>query len=223
MTHPKVIFLDAVGTLFGVQGSVGQAYSDLAKRFGVEIASEQVDRAFYRSFAAAPPMIFPDAPKTDIPHLEYLWWQAVAAQTFKRVGILSAFEDFDAFFEAVYHHFTTATPWFVYPDTLTSLERWQRMEIELGVISNFDSRIYRVLEALGLSKAFQSVTISTEVGAAKPDPTIFTTALGKHQCEPGFAWHVGDSYHDDFQGATAAGLKAIWLKRQGAMPFVTVR
>jgi putative hydrolase of the HAD superfamily len=30
MTNPKVILLDAVGTLFGVRGSVGQIYSAIS-------------------------------------------------------------------------------------------------------------------------------------------------------------------------------------------------
>ncbi|MEO0490944.1 MAG: hydrolase, partial [Cyanobacteria bacterium J06659_2] len=31
MDYPKVIFLDAVGTVFGVRSSVGQIYRDLAQ------------------------------------------------------------------------------------------------------------------------------------------------------------------------------------------------
>lgn len=38
MKKPKVIFLDAVGTLFGVKGSVGTVYSQIAQDFGVEVS-----------------------------------------------------------------------------------------------------------------------------------------------------------------------------------------
>ncbi|MEO0457500.1 MAG: HAD-IA family hydrolase [Cyanobacteria bacterium P01_A01_bin.114] len=215
MSKPRVIFLDAVGTLFGVKGSVGQVYSDFAKRFGVVAAVNDVDRAFYKSFKTAPAMAFPTAPKTDVPHLEYLWWKKVAQQTFARLELLPKFTDFETFFTEVYQHFATADPWLLYPDTMSSIARWQRQDIELGIISNFDSRLHSVLTALDLIGKFQSVTISTEVGVAKPDSLIFITALQKHQAAATEAWHIGDSYDEDFLGAQSAGLKGIWIKRQG--------
>jgi putative hydrolase of the HAD superfamily len=87
----------------------------------------------------------------------------------------------------------------------------------LGIISNFDSRLYRVLEALQLADFFQSITLSSEAGAAKPSPSIFTTALQKHRCDPSQAWHLGDSEGDDVAGAKAAGLRGIWLKRPNGL------
>ena len=213
MTPPKVIFLDAVGTLFGVKGSVGDVYQMLAQQAGVSASAKQLDKAFYRSFAAANAMAFPDVPAIEIPHHEYQWWLAIAKDTFQRAGILEKFTDFEGFFEGVYQHFATAEPWVVYQDTVSSLKRWQRMNIALGIISNFDSRLYAVLEALDLRQYFQTVTISTEAGAAKPNSLIFTTALQKHNCSPSEAWHVGDSRKDDLKGAQDAGVRGIWLKR----------
>jgi len=43
---PKVIFLDAVGTLFNVRSSVGEAYNKIASRFGVQVSPEVLNRAF---------------------------------------------------------------------------------------------------------------------------------------------------------------------------------
>lgn len=213
--QPKVIFLDAVGTLFGVRGSVGEIYSEIAQKFGVSCDAAAVNRAFFAAFKAASPMAFPDSEPTDVPHQEYLWWEAIARQTFDSAGVLGQFTDFEEFFAQLYAHFATAAPWEIYPDTVASLERWRGRGIELGVLSNFDSRLYPVLEVLELADFFRSVTISTEVGAPKPDPLIFATALQKHRCAPEDAWHVGDSYQEDYEGATAAGLKGIWLNRQG--------
>ncbi|MEM1242651.1 MAG: HAD-IA family hydrolase [Cyanobacteria bacterium P01_H01_bin.26] len=213
MPYPKVIFLDAVGTLFGVRGSVGQVYQTLSQQAGVAASAEQLDQAFYQSFAAADAMAFPNVSAVEIPHREYLWWLAIAQDTFQRAGILGQFSDFEGFFEGVYQHFATAEPWLVYEDTVSSLKRWQRLGIPLGIISNFDSRIYAVLDALNLRQYFQTITISTEAGAAKPDPLIFTTALRKHDCPASDAWHVGDSKKDDLTGARVSGLQGIWLQR----------
>ncbi|MEM6835554.1 MAG: HAD-IA family hydrolase [Cyanobacteria bacterium P01_C01_bin.120] len=213
METPKVIFLDAVGTLFGVDGSVGQAYAKVAQRFGVEADAAALNDAFLRHFGEAEPMAFPGVEPTQIPAKEYKWWQVIAEKTFTEIDKLTAFEDFDAFFADLYAYFAGAEPWVVYPDAYHSLERWRAKGIELGVISNFDARLFTVLDALALADFFTTVTIATEAGAAKPDRHIFATALQKHGCEPAEAWHVGDSYSDDYEGAQAAGLRAIWLQR----------
>jgi putative hydrolase of the HAD superfamily len=211
--QPKVIFLDAVGTLFGVRESVGEAYCAIARQFGVRATPEQVNQAFFHSFQAAPPMAFPGANTAEIPRKEYEWWEKIAHQTFQQVGLVEQFSDFSAFFATLYDYFAGADPWFVYPEVPRSLAYWRKQQIELGVLSNFDTRLHSVLKALGLREYFTSVTISTEAGAAKPNPTVFARALAKHHCSADRAWHIGDSFREDYQGAKAAGLKAIWLKR----------
>ncbi|EDX84144.1 haloacid dehalogenase-like hydrolase, putative [Synechococcus sp. PCC 7335] len=211
--RPKVIYLDAFGTLFGVKSSVGDLYSQLAHSAGVESDPQAVNQAFYQSFAAAERLAFPEASPADIPALEYHWWKAIVAQTFEQVGVIDRFEDFDTFFATLYNYFETSDPWHVYADTPSSLRRWQSMGIELGVISNFDSRLHRVLSRLGLDTYFQSVTLSTEVGAAKPSPKIFQVALAKHNCTAQQAWHVGDSEAEDYVGAKAIGMRAVLVLR----------
>lgn len=213
MKQPKVIFLDAVGTLFGVKGSVGQVYAQIAEKFGVTVAVQDLNRAFIQSFKSASPPIFPNSKPEEIPEREFEWWYAIAQQSFQQVGVLEQFSDFPAFFTMLYTHFATAEPWFVYPDVQLALQNWQQLGIELGVLSNFDSRLYQVLQALDLARFFTSVTISTKVGAAKPNSQIFAVGLDKHQCPAQLAWHIGDSFQEDYHGAKAAGLRAIWLQR----------
>lgn len=210
----KIIFLDAAGTLFDVRGSVGDVYAQLANSFGVTVNSQELNAAFFQSFASANPMAFPGIELAKIPQLELNWWQAVSAKAFQIAGVFNQFSDFPKFFAELYAHFATAEPWFVYPDVLPALNRWQQQGIELAVISNFDSRLYAVLKALNLAEYFTSVTISTEVGAAKPDAKIFTSALQKHNCIAKNVLHIGDSFKADYCGAKAAGLNAIWLNRQ---------
>lgn len=210
---PKVIYLDAFGTLFGVKGSVGELYSNLARTADVITDPQAVNRAFYQSFEAAERLAFPEANPAAIPALEYAWWKVIVAETFAQVGALEKFDDFDSFYAGLYGYFETAAPWHVYDDTIASLNRWRSMGIELGVISNFDSRLYRVLSVLALTPYFQSVTISTEVGAAKPAAKIFQTALAKHHCMASQAWHIGDSKAEDYMGARALGMRAIIISR----------
>lgn len=214
MSFPKVIFFDAVGTLFGVRGSVGEIYGEMAQQFGVRADREALNQAFFRAFRQASPMAFPGVDAAEVPAHEFAWWRQIAFQSFQQVGAIAQFTDFSAFFTALYDHFKTADPWYVYPDTIATLTQWRDRGVQLGVLSNFDSRLYPVLSALGLADFFHSVTISTEVGAAKPNPLVFQSALEKHGCLPAAAWHVGDSYQEDYLGAKEAGLRAIWLKRE---------
>ncbi len=211
--RPKVIFFDAMGTLFGIRGSVGSVYAEVARKFGIEVSAAALNQAFGASFKQAPPMAFPGAPAADLKRLEYHWWAAIARQSFAQANALEKFKDFDRFFDYLYDYFATAEPWELYDDTRPTLNYWRDQGVALGVISNFDSRLYDVLEALQLDGYFSSVTISTEVGAAKPSAAVFQRAIAQHNCLPQEAWHVGDSIGEDYEGAIAAGLQGIWLDR----------
>lgn len=220
MTHnkqPKVILLDAVGTLFGVRGSVGEVYSAIADQFGVKVPAETLNKAFYQAFAASSPPIFPGNDPEEIPQCEFEWWRVIALRTFQQAGVLDEFADFTDFFDYLYHHFATEQPWFIYPDVIPALSAWRRIGIQLGVLSNFDSRLHLVLKALKLEEYFTSVTVSTITGIAKPNPEIFAKALEKHFCDAEDAWHIGDSFKEDYQGAKAAGLRAILVERNQHM------
>ncbi len=210
---PKVIFLDAVGTLFGVKGSVGEIYREMALEFGVDAPAQSLNKAFFQSFKASQPLEFPEAKANEIPELEFQWWQAIAQETFTTAGVIEQFGNFTAFFADLYAHFATAEPWYVYPDVLPALELWQQKEITLGIISNFDSRLYGVLKALDLNDFFTSVTISSQVGVAKPKGEIFQAALAQHNCQAKEVLHIGDSLKEDYYGAKAAGVRPFLLRR----------
>lgn len=208
---PQVIFLDAVGTIFGVKGSVGEIYCAFAQKFGVDCIPPVVNKAFYHQFKTAPPGAYAGLSSIELPRQEYAWWKEINYQTFKSIDKIQDFTDFDAFFDELYYYFATAAAWEIYPDTLLALQQWQAQGIALELISNFDTRLYAVLTALELSEYFSQVTISTVVGAAKPEPAIFQVALAGRAASQ--AWHIGDSDLEDYQGATAAGFQAFLLER----------
>ncbi|MGI0493478.1 HAD-IA family hydrolase [Alkalinema pantanalense CENA528] len=221
METPKVIFFDAVGTLFGIRGSVGASYAKIALRHGVEVPAQTLDVEFFSAFKQAGSPAFPNVSLSEISVMEYDWWKQLVRATFDGAGVLPQFEDFDRFFAELFTYFATAEPWELYPDTLVTLRQMYDRGIPLGILSNFDSRIYAVLRLLNLAQYFQSVTISTEAGAAKPDSRIFQIALQKHGCRPEEAWHVGDSLEEDYRAAKAVGLRGIWLSRRAGLPSLS--
>ena len=215
-TQPKVIFLDAMGTLFGLKTSVGKIYQQYALKYGVKADAQLIDRAFIESFKSAPPLAF-SARSVTLEKQEYAWWKNVVKTTFSQLNLLEKFSNFTKFFNDIYNYFATEEPWYIFPDVVPALKRWQNQGIELGVISNFDTRLKQILRVLELEPFFTSITISSEAGFAKPDPNIFELALNKHGFTADKVWHIGDSFTEDYQGAKQARIKAFCLNRDTSL------
>jgi putative hydrolase of the HAD superfamily len=214
MSQPiRVVFFDAANTLFHVNGSVADIYLRHAVQFGFAQKPDSliaITQAFSRAFHEAPPPIFAPTDPAQLKQSERLWWFDIVHNVFYRVGM---FEGFDEFFEQVFRLFGEAHAWTLYPETLTVLTALRERGYELGVVSNFDSRLFPVMRGLGIDMFFDTVTISSMARAAKPAPKIFQIALEKHTVDPEEALHVGDSLRDDVEGATKAGLHALLLDR----------
>jgi putative hydrolase of the HAD superfamily len=207
----KVIFFDAVGTLIEIRGCVGEIYSRAAREFGFEAEPRILQLNFERSFRRPPPLAFPaGTPEAALTELEKGWWRNLVEAVFTGLG---SFPRFDQFFDEIFERFRGREFWRVYDDVAPTLTELKRLGLKLGVISNFDSRLYDLLRACRLDHFFDSVHISTRVGAAKPDPAIFRAAVNHYAVEARRAWHVGDSLREDVEGAMAAGVNAILLDR----------
>jgi putative hydrolase of the HAD superfamily len=209
----RVVFFDAADTLFHVQGSVAEIYLRYAVEFGFPQKPDSlaaIKHAFSRAFREAPPPVFAATDPLRLKQSERLWWFDIVHHVFYRVGM---FERFDEFFDRVFHVFEDARSWRLFPETASTLTRLKARGFELGIISNFDTRLFPVLRGLGIADAFDTVTISSLAHAAKPAPQIFHAALEKHAVDPVEALHVGDSLQDDVEGAKNAGLHAVLLDR----------
>lgn len=216
MSPIQAVFFDAAGTLFHVKGSVAEIYLRHAEKYGVKSTPAMlnaVSAAFTRAFQDAPPPAFAVSNPSDIKRCERLWWFDIVHNVFYRTGM---FEGFDDYFDEVFHAFEGAAYWALYPETLSVLKALKEYGMELGIISNFDSRLFTVLRGLGLADFFDTVTISTLTHAAKPSSRIFQCALEKHALDPDEAIHIGDSVKDDVEGACRAGLRGALVDREGA-------
>ena len=219
----QVIFFDAAGTLFRVRGSVAYIYLQHAMNHGFKANEGSLDKiraAFARAFQDAPPAVFAATEPAQIKQCERMWWFDIVHNVFYRLGM---FDRFDIFFEEVFEVFARPDTWKLYPETLKVLEDLKTQQYELGIISNFDSRLFVVLRGLGIAEYFQTVTISSLAHAAKPSGRIFTQALEKHAVEPEDAVHVGDSLDEDVKGAQQAGLMGILVERESGSATQGVR
>jgi putative hydrolase of the HAD superfamily len=88
--------------------------------------------------------------------------------------------------------------------------------LKLGIISNGDAfQQKQKLVTLGIADRFSTIVISGEVGMTKPEAEIFHLACRKAGVTPSDCWHIGDDFHADVRGSNSAGMKAVWLNRNG--------
>jgi putative hydrolase of the HAD superfamily len=113
----------------------------------------------------------------------------------------------------LYERFARPEAWEVYPDVVASLRILRGAGISIGLISNWDERLPRLLERLDLAPLFDAITLSSAVGCEKPHPQIFLRCLESLGVAASDTLHIGDHAVEDVEGAEAAGLKAALLKR----------
>jgi putative hydrolase of the HAD superfamily len=216
-TPIQVIFFDAAETLFHINGSVADIYLTYAIQHGFRQTSNSqasIAQGFQRAFRDAPPPVFATTDPIKLKQCERLWWFDIVHNVFYRVGM---FERFDEFFEQVFQVFEDPRSWVLFPETHSVLTRLREEGFELGIVSNFDSRLFSVMRGLGIDGLFDTVTIASLAKAAKPSPKIFEIALEKHAVDSDEAMHVGDSVRDDVEGATKAGLTGVLMDRAGCV------
>jgi HAD superfamily hydrolase (TIGR01549 family) len=83
----------------------------------------------------------------------------------------------------------------------------------LGLISNVDQDITKLLKNLGLVNLLQVVVTSLDTGFNKPSPEIFQEAVKRARVQANETIYVGDQYEIDVVGANRAGMKGILLDR----------
>lgn len=207
----KTVFFDAADTLFRIKGGVGYMYSSVAKKYGADSTPEGVERAFKKAFSSAPPLAFGGVSPDDRRVLEKRWWYEVVRAVFIEVGM---FDGFDDYFEELFEVFRKEA-WELFPETKDTLQSLKERGLSLGIISNFDTRVYDVCASLGIIGYFDSFVISSEVGYAKPSPRIFSLALSKSGVSPQECIHVGDSLEHDLVGARSVGIRVLLLDKSG--------
>ena len=206
----RAVYFDAAGTLIKPARRVGESYAAIAAKYGKTVSPGDLFERFRISFDDAPRLAFPDAAPDEVDKLERDWWKKLVAQVFEPWG---RFDNFEDYFAELFAYFAEPSAWNLYPEVLDTLSALHQRNVTLAVISNFDSRLVRILKGLGASSWFADIFVSSRVGYAKPDRQIFDRALGRHGVRAQNALHVGDSETNDLHGARNAGLNALLIDR----------
>lgn len=201
------ILLDALGTLLRLDPPAPRLRAELRRRFGAEVSEREAAHAFALEIEHYRARLQDGRDEASLRALQGecadVLWEALPraprAPRGVRATVLLSCLHFEAF-----------------PDAVPALQRVRTAGRRAIVVSNWDVSLHAVLARTGLAGWLDGVVTSAEVGVAKPGSRPFLEALrmaGAAACE---GVHVGDSLREDVAGARAAGLRAVWLDREGA-------
>lgn len=204
-----VVTFDAAGTLLRPHPSVGAVYREVALCHGCDHPAQLLDQAFRDAFhhvSKDPAVLDPERRERD-------FWNRVVRHAFDSLGRAPA--RFEPFFEELWETFAHGARWRVYEKTEDTLAALRQRGYRLGVLSNWDVRLHRVLAETGLRRHFEAVTISSEAGAEKPDTAIFRRAEAAHAATAAQCLHIGDSLKHDVDGARGASWQVLRVRHDG--------
>jgi putative hydrolase of the HAD superfamily len=206
------IVLDAVGTLIEPEPSVARAYASAALRQGQVVEVSEVKRRFGRHFRndevdeQLGPMVTDES-------IEYRRWRRIVA------NVLPDLPDIDRAFDELWDHFGRPEAWRCFPDVAPGLAMLRDSGFPVRVASNFDSRLRVVAAGLPELAGFvETLVISSEVGYRKPHAKFYIAACTSLGLRPDRVLCVGDDPENDVLGAERAGLRSIFLDRDGRKP-----
>eukprot|EP00775_Hariotina_reticulata_P008237 gene8237-8427_t len=193
----KAVLIDAAGTLLVPTERTADVYLRYGTKYGVKLSEDEVlDRfrsAYNTPWGHSPLRYFGDGRP---------FWRFIVEQS-------TGCSD-EHLFEELYDYYVQPTAWALTPGALPALQKLRAAGVRLAVVSNFDTRLRPILSALGIDHMFDAVVVSAEVGAEKPNPVIFESALQGLGLRAGDVVHVGDDRRNDVWGARDAGIAA-WL------------
>jgi putative hydrolase of the HAD superfamily len=202
---PRAILLDALGTLLAIDDPVGRLIVQLRERHAIDVAPERAALALraemhhYRGHCIQ---------ASDAQRLHALRLDCAAIVGRELGGGAASLEP-----ASLLPALLASLRFVPYPDAVPALERWRTAGARLVVASNWDVSLHDALRESGLAERLDGVATSAEVGASKPSGELFAAALALAGVEAWQAIHVGDSFVEDVEGARAAGIEAVWLRR----------
>jgi REG-2-like HAD superfamily hydrolase len=203
------VLFDATGTLIETREPVGEVYSRVALEHGVELSARRLGDAFKRILARAPSRAFPSAKPDEIEALERGWWREIVRMTLQATDSTLIFKDLDAFFSQLYQYYESAAAWRLRSGAAQALVELHLSGLRIGLVSNFDQRIRKILQVLDIMRYFNSITIPATCGLEKPDPLMFRRALADLGIEADEVVYIGDDPEKDLAGARNAGLRTL--------------
>jgi HAD superfamily hydrolase (TIGR01549 family) len=99
----------------------------------------------------------------------------------------------------------------LYPDAIRAMQALRGAGFRIAVVANQPAVRTEELRAIGVDA--EVIAMSGALGVAKPDPAFFARCLALMEADAADVAYVGDRLDNDVRPATAAGLRAVWIRR----------
>ena len=205
----RAVFLDFGSTLVEPPPEPYRFYQSTLHQFGIDLDRDRFFRADQQVMLRMQPLFYETAHK--VPS----FFDRVDAETLKLLAIP---DPEGRIVDAMHDALVSPRIQPPYIESEGVLKELSGAGVPLHLVSNNSDLLIEKLARLGWTQYFASVTFSQEVGAEKPDRRIFELALRRAGCDPVDVVHVGDSWEGDYLGAKHAGLRGIWMNRDGSRP-----
>ena len=207
----RAVFFDAGHTLLYAHPDLGTVYAEATAAFGVRLEPGRYAETFVPVFQETTKIYAATSTASDAQ--DVAMWRDITRRIYDRLPPLKGIP-FDDWFEALYRRFGSPDAWKFYDDVETVLRDLRARGLKIGVVSNWDTRLKKISDGLGLTPLVDFIVISAEVGVRKPDPGIFRMALDRAGVRPEEAIHVGDLLEEDVEGARRAGVRPVLIDRK---------
>jgi putative hydrolase of the HAD superfamily len=204
----RAVVFDAVGTLITPDPPAAAVYAGVGRLYGSRLDVAVVGDRFRAAFRREEERDRTAGWRTDAAREERRWRSIVGE-------VLDDVTDPEACFRELWEHFARPAAWACLPGAEAVVAELARRGYAVGIASNFDGRLRSVVAGLSGLAAVRPLVISAEVGWRKPARTFFDAVAWSAGCEPGAVLLVGDDLENDYEGATAAGLRAVLLDPNG--------
>ncbi len=217
----EIVFFDAGETILHPHPSFPELFAEIVQRRGYEVSAQQIADVQER----LAPHLVDLAEETGIEHGPSL--SPIASRTFwtflYRRFLAEVEIENDSLADELYAIFSSTSSYRLFDDVLPALAELEASGYRLGLISNFEGWLEKILVELEVGHLFDVSVISGVEGVEKPDPRIYEIAVEKAGILPENALHVGDSPKLDIEPASSLGIKVVLLDRAGRYPDVSPR
>lgn len=101
--------------------------------------------------------------------------------------------------------------WVLKNDAISTLKELKKRRLQVGIISNFDSKLFEIVQQLEIHHLIDYLHISQNEGYEKPQLEFYKSFFRRHALDPKETLYCGDSYILDFLPAKALGMKGVLL------------
>jgi putative hydrolase of the HAD superfamily len=207
----RLVCLDAGFTVLSPIRSLSEALRGVLAQHGHEVSDEELHRAwevanqwFSEDYHRSDNDTWADDARIDAT------WRQYHAVMLAELGLEDLHHRLiDTILAAQY----APDSWELYSDVRPTVRELRAAGLKLGIVSDWGSNLLPIVEGLGLAADLDFVLASGAVKISKRDPALFRLAAERAGVDPGEALMVGDTLMSDVEGAQAAGMDGVLLRR----------